>query len=65
MQLIETYIKKIDAAIAAKSKKAAAPKGLISPLKKEEKKSEDKDFLLIVNVIKGIRDAREKMLNGK
>ena len=65
MQLIENYINKIDAAIASKSKKVDTSKSLLSPLKKEDKKSEDKDFLLIVNVIKGIREAREKMLNGR
>jgi hypothetical protein len=65
MQLIENYIKKIDAAIASKSKKVNTSKSLFSPLKKEDKKTEDKDFLLIVNVIKGIREAREKMLNGR
>jgi hypothetical protein len=65
MQIIENYIKKIDAYIASKGQKAAPSKGLISPLKKEDKKTEDKDFLLIVNVVKGIREAREKMLNGR
>ena len=65
MQLIENYINKIDAAIASKSKKVDTSKSLLSPLKKEDKKSEDKDFLLIVNVVKGIREAREKMLNGR
>jgi hypothetical protein len=65
MQSIKNYTKKIDAAIASKSKKASVPKGLVSPFKKEEGKSEDKDFLLIMNTVKGIRNAREKMLNGK
>jgi hypothetical protein len=65
MQLIENYINKIDAAIASKSKKVDTSKSLLSPLKKEDKKTEDKDFLLIVNVVKGIREAREKMLNGR
>jgi hypothetical protein len=65
MQLIENYVKKIDDAIASKGKKVDTSKSLFSPLKKENKKSEDKDFLLIVNVVKGIREAREKMLNGR
>jgi len=65
MQIIENYIKKIDAYLASKEQKPVPSKSLISPLKKEEKKTEDKDFLLIANVVKGIREAREKMLNGR
>ena len=65
MQLIENYIKKIDDAIATKGKKVDTSKSLLSPIKKEDKKTEDKDFLLIVNVVKGIREARENMLNGR
>lgn len=65
MQIIENYIKKIDAYLASKGQKSVPSKSLISPLKKEEKKTEDKDFLLIANVVKGIREAREKMLNGR
>jgi hypothetical protein len=64
MKLIENYMKKIDAALVSNGQKPVS-KSLVSPLQKEDKKSEDKDFILIVNVVKGIREAREKMLNGR
>ena len=70
MMNIEAYYDKIEAAIEArKSTKTSksSRKGLLAPSSSEPKPTgkEKNQMMAIVEIIEGIREAREEMTNGK
>lgn len=65
MEHIKAYMKKIDAAVDARSNKQSKGKGLLAPKTTDQESQKESDsFSIIVDFVYGIRQAREEMKNG-
>lgn len=66
MQEIEIYYKKIDRMLKSSPKKKG--NGLLSPSsmpRKQSKKNDNDQLQIVADIVAGIREAREEMMNGK
>ena len=71
MKHIKAYMNKIDAMLASNKSSSSSPKkksfGFASSKEKptEETKKEDMNMKIIADVVQGIREAREELVNAK
>lgn len=69
MEKIETYYKKVDRMLSARSRSVKNKgKGLLSPSMSAKAGKEERDnsqMKVIADIVEGIRQARKEMMNGR